>query len=133
MAGHTLHAGAEPVEGHLYGAERRPVSKQQNPYADKKLPGALHAKRTGARPPTTSRAARRGQCGAADAAPRAAGVLRDRAEDRDRGQPQGPKPGATKRPVAETPRRQPEDKTWVAQKTGAETRAHAPTKYKRPR
>ena len=55
MAGHTLHAGAEPVEGHLYGAERRPVSKQQNPYADKKLPGALHAKRTGARPPTTSR------------------------------------------------------------------------------
>ena len=43
---------------HVSDAERRPIRNQQNPYADKKLPGALHAKRTGARPPTTSRAAR---------------------------------------------------------------------------
>ena len=46
---------------HVSDAERRPIRNQQNPYADKKLPGALHAKRTGARPPTTSRAARSGQ------------------------------------------------------------------------
>ena len=72
--------------------------------------------------------------GTADAAPRAAGVPRDRAEDRDRGSPQGPKPGAPKRPVAETQARAPQKEATRGRVAGPRTtrQDRGSTKDRRP-
>ena len=76
----------KPVWRHVSDAVGRPVRNQQNPYADKSC-------RARCTPNGPARARRRRVAlpeatgGTADAAPRAAGVPRDRAEDRDRGQP----------------------------------------------
>ena len=78
--------GAEPNGANrsrgMRPAPREEPSAINKTRAAQKAAGALHAKRTGARPPTPVALPDEAR-GAADAAPRAAGVPRDRAEDRD--------------------------------------------------
>ena len=124
----TVQSGPEACVWPREGA----VRGQQNPHDDEKLPGALHAKRTGAPADDESRCPTRpvGQR-TQPHAPQAYRVTQRRTETG--GSPKDPSPRAPKRPVAELQAHAPQDKTVVAQKTGDQWQRRTHHKVQRPR